>query len=435
MDLPILDQWLVRRMGWMNKEGLSSLPAPEDVRRWQLERLREVVARAQKNSPFYGGHFSGVDTASILSVDDFSHLPMMTPGDVSGGPEQLLCVSQDEIARVVTLQSSGTTGPPKRIFHTEDDLEATRDYFAWGIRNLVGPGETAFVLMPGDRPGGVGTLLVDALSRSGARAVPHGVMENSAAALDHCLSEEASCIVGPASHVNMLACAWEKRELPKDQIRSVLLCWDVTPDAVMRNVERAFGCRVFRHWGMIETGLGGAVECAPGSGLHLRETDVYIEIVSPQTGDLLPDGEFGELVVTTPLRRGMPLIRYRTGDAGRLLPGQCACGSPLRRLDPLVYRMADGVEMGSGKLTLRALNETLYGVPGLEDFSVRYASGYLSLRVCADAEGLAARARDALLRLAVIEEAVASFGLVIDVQVSTDGSPAVPGLGKRCIQT
>ena len=428
MALSILDQWLVRRMAWPGRLP----PSPEEVRRWQLGRLRSLVAHAQANSPFYGSLLAGIDAASIRSVEDFSRLPMVSPDDVRENPERLLCVSQDEIARVVTLQSSGTTGQPKRIFYTRDDLEATTDYFDWGMRNMVGPEQTALVLMPGERPGGVGRLLMNALARSGARAVAHGVLEHAGDAVDQLLAEQAVCVVGPPPHVNLLACEWARRGLSTGQIRSVLLCWDAVPDAVARNVEAIFGCRVFRHWGMIETGLGGAVECAPGSGMHLRETDVFVEIVDPETDRLVPDGDFGEMVVTTPLKRGMPLIRYRTGDSGRILPGRCRCGSPLRRLDPAVSRLSEGVSLGGGELRLEELSEALFAVPGLGDYFARLSGGTLQLVVCGD-RGVRERAEAALMSVPAVRREVAQGELRIEIETKHDASPAVPGLGKRQI--
>lgn len=417
-------------MGWA--EALP--PSKDALREWQLDRLRALIAHAQANSPFYERRLSGVDPASVRSVEDFSRLPTVSPDDLRGNPERFLCVSQDEIARVVTLQSSGTTGQPKRVFHTRDDLEATADYFDWGMRNLVGPGRTVLVLMPGERPGGVGRLLVDALSRSGARAVAHGVLEDAGAGLDRLLAEEASCIVGPPAHVNLLAREWERRGLPAGKVRSVLLCWDTVPDAVADNAERIFGCRVFRHWGMIETGLGGAVECAPGSDLHLREADVFLEVVDPETGRLVPDGEFGEMVVTMLLKLGMPLIRYRTGDQGRILPGGCGCGSPLRRLDPHVRRLSNGVATDAGRLRIEELNEVLYAVDGLGDFSARLSGRTLRVLVCGG-DGVGERAALALASVPVIARGVAENVLRIDVETKNDAVPAVPGLGKRRIET
>lgn len=419
-----LDDWLVHRMGWSG----SRRPTSGEVRCWQMEQLRAVIAHARANSPFYGRTLAGFDVEAIRTAEDFSRLPMMTAGDLREYPEQLLCVSQDDIARVVTLHSSGTTGKPKRVFHTQDDQEATIIFFDWGMRNMIGPGQTALVLMPGERTGGVGMLLAEALTRFGARCVLHGILEDAKAALDQIVAENASCIVGPAAHINLIAYWWERLGMPKGRVQSVLLCWDAAPDAVVRNLERVFGCRVFRHWGMIETGLGGAVECEPGSGMHLREADVYLEIVDPDTGRLVPAGEVGEMVVSTPLRRGMPLIRYRTGDSGRILPDQCVCGSPMRRLDPHVSRISDGISVGSNRLRLADLNETLYPVPGLADFAVALSKDTLLVRVCGSAES-GRRAHDALASMPVVAEA----NLAIEIEMNNDAAPAVPGLGKRQI--
>ena len=426
-----LDRWLLRRM---DRPDVESPPGPEELRGWQLARLREAVIHARLHSPFYTRHLVGVDPLAIGSFEDFSRVPSITPETVRQAPERLLCVSQDEIARVVTLQSSGTTGQPKRIFNTGDDLEATTEFFNWGMRNMVGPGETAFVLMPGDRPGGVGRLLGKALSRFGAGAVSLGVLEDAETAVDRLLDEGASCIVGSPQHVNLMARAWEARGLSRERIRSVLLCWDSIPDAVASNCERIFGCGVFRHWGMIETGLGGAVECAPGSGMHLREAELYLEIVDPATGALQPDGEFGEMVVTTLLRRGMPLIRYRTGDVGRILPGPCPCGSPMRRLDSRIRRASAGVETGAGRLILEDLAESLYSLDGLGDFGAWFGNGVLRIKASGAGRTVAGNVRSALESVPVLRHALETEAIALEISFEEGFVPAVPGLGKRTIQ-
>jgi phenylacetate-coenzyme A ligase PaaK-like adenylate-forming protein len=412
----------------MDRDTVPSVP---ELRCWLTERLKALVDHARRGSPFYGRHLAEVRSADIRSLEDFARLPMITPEHLRANPDALLSVSRDDIERVVTLSSSGTTGEPKRIFHTADDLEATVDFFAWGMANMVEPGGTALVLLPGSRPGGVGQLLNEALSRFGSRAVAFGELTEAGEVVERCLAEKATCVVGSPAHVNLLAYAWEARGLPKGRIRSALLCWDVVPDAVRDSVSERLGCRVFRHWGMIETGLGGAVECEPGSGMHLRETDVYVEIVDPSTGALLPDGEFGEMVVTTPLKMGMPLIRYRTGDVGRILPGACGCGSPLRRLDPLVRRKRDGVSLPTGQLVLRELNETLYAVPGLADFVARLTEQTLRLTVCGDVSPKNILA--ALNKLPVLAEGLANGSLAVEIQNRQDTAPAVSGLEKRRI--
>ncbi|WP_419786655.1 DVU_1553 family AMP-dependent CoA ligase [Pseudodesulfovibrio sp.] len=423
---PWLDRCLARRMGRDDKSPVSD----KELRSWQRDHLARIVAHAKANSPFYARHLADADPTAIHSFEDFAKLPFLMPEDVGRAPEQLLCVSQDEIARVVTLTSSGTTGEPKRIFHTAEDLEATTDFFSWGMSRMVTPGKTVMVLMPDDRPGGVARLLGEALKRFGVRAVAHGVMHDAEQALYHCLEEDVCCIIGSPAHVNLLAMAAASRSFSGWSPRAVLLCWDSIPDAVVHNCERALGCEVFRHWGMIETCLGGGVECSPGSGLHLREADIYLEVVHPVTGALLPDGEVGELVLTTPLRMGMPFIRYRTGDLGRLIPGECWCGSPLRRLDPHVRRAcvdADGV-------ILEELNEALYAVDGLGDFAAALDNGKLSVRYCGLGSRLEEKVRSALETVPSVRHSLTSGNMALDLIFGGELVPAVPGLGKRYIR-
>ena len=110
-------------------------------------------------------------------------------------------------------------------------------------------------------------------------------------------------------------------------LKTVLLSTDHCSPVVATAIEAAWGCRVFDHYGTTEMGLGGGVDCEAHAGYHLREADLLVEVVDPESGAPLPDGEYGEVVFTTLTREAMPLIRYRTGDRGRFLPGACPCGS------------------------------------------------------------------------------------------------------------
>ena len=101
---------------------------------------------------------------------------------------------------------------------------------------------------------------------------------------------------------------------------------------------------------MTEMGLGGGVQCSARQGYHLREADLYFEIVDPHSGEPLPEGELGEVVFTTLTREGMPLIRYRTGDLSRFLPGQCPCGTLLRSMESIRQRVAGNLELAGGRL-------------------------------------------------------------------------------------
>ena len=359
-----LDRWVAGKLG-VPEARLSdgALDA------YQLERLREMFDWARERSPFYRAHLARVPPMSTLS--DLRHVPFTTADDVRTRGAQLLCVSQDEVSRVVTLRSSGTTGPPKRLHFTAGDQEATIDFFQHGMATLVGRGDRVLILLPGEVQGSVGALLAEALRRLEATPIPHGFVSDLPAAIAVFRRERPTSLVG--APVQALALARFGEEVAKErfQLRTALLTTDHVPDAIVRALEGAWGCEVFEHYGMTEMGLGGAVDCAAHAGYHLREPDLYVEIVDRATGEPLPEGARGEIVFTTLGRRGMPLIRYRTGDLSRFLPGPCPCGAKLRRLERVRGRIAE-LRL-SGDLTTPALDDSLFKVPGLVDYTAALA--------------------------------------------------------------
>jgi phenylacetate-coenzyme A ligase PaaK-like adenylate-forming protein len=157
--------------------------------------------------------------------------------------------------------------------------------------------------------------------------------------------------------------------IPMGTIRSMLLCSDTIPESLCGELEELLGCEIFTHYGTVEPGLGGGVDCAAHCGCHLREADLLFEIIDPHTAEPLPEGEWGEIVFTTLTRTGMPLLRYRTGDLGRLLPGPCPCGSAIVRLDRVLGRLNQIITLKNGaRLALHDLDQVLFSLPGLLDF-------------------------------------------------------------------
>lgn len=138
----------------------------------------------------------------------------------------------------------------------------------------------------------------------------------------------------------------------------------------------AWGCRVFNHYGSTEMGLGGGVECEALRGYHLREADLYFEIVDPVSGQAVPDGECGEVVFTTLTREGMPLIRYKTGDFSRFLKEPCPCGTVLKRMDKVRGRLKGTVQLRNGQcINISELDEIILGLKGVVDFSAELQEG------------------------------------------------------------
>ena len=208
-----------------------------------------------------------------------------------------------------------------------------------------------------------------------------------------------------------------------------MLSTDHVSTAIRHAIEAAFGCTVYNHYGMTEMGLGGGVECEARRGYHLREADLYFEIIDPATGRVLPDGECGEVAFTTLTRRGMPLIRYRTGDVSRFLTGPCPCGAHLKTLERITHRLDGRHRIGENYLTMADLDEAIFPIAGVLNFAATLArdhgrdSLHLDIQVADD------------VRVAPIMQAVTRaipFRQSLDVQVSTvNALPA--SMAKRSI--
>ncbi len=381
LPLSPLDPWIAQKIA----ASQSSLTRVE-IESWQVGKLNETLALVRGKSAFYRKLFAGMPE-SITTLDELCQFPLTTPEDVRANPLRFVCVSQDEIQRVVTLQSSGTTGEPKRIYFTAEDQELTVDFFGVGMSTLTEPGERVLIFLPGETPGSVGDLLRMGLARVGRVPLAYGPIRDPFHALERMESQQADCLVGSPTQMLGLARRWG---LGHKAPRTVLLSTDYVPMAIVRELERVWGCEVFNHYGATEMGLGGGVECAAHRGFHLREADLYFEIVHPETGEPVPDGEYGEVVFTTLTRRGMPLVRYRMGDRSRFVPGACPCGTTLRTLEAVRGRFSGFVEVGGEVLKLPDFDETLFAVPGVLNFRVTVAAEGGRERVIVEAQMLEA---------------------------------------------
>ncbi len=360
-----LEPWIAQKIG---VEG--NRLTQEHIQNYQLTWLRETLRLVRKRSPFYRAHLAGAPD-HLDCLEDLAQFPFTTADDLREQGLRFLCVSQGDIQRVVTLDTSGTTGAPKRLYFTASDQELTVDFFHVGMSTLTDPGDRVLILLPGERPGSVGDLLATALERLGAVAIKHGPVRDPVQTLEVLAEQRATGLVGVPVQVLALARIAESVGLsPPPVLKRLLLTTDHVPDAIVRELKRMWGCEVYNHYGMTEMGLGGGVECQARRGYHLREADLYFEIVDPVTGEPVDEGEEGEVVFTTLTRVGMPLLRYRTGDASRFIPGDCPCGTVLKTLERVRGRIQGRIEIGADYLTMADLDEALFPIAGLLDFSV-----------------------------------------------------------------
>lgn len=346
-----------------------------DLGEYQLRKLCDTLRLAKEKSRFYRRQLAD-GPIDLTALDDLTRLPFTTADDVRADPLSFVCVSQDDIQRVVTLDdtnfplttltTSGTTGQPKRLYFTRDDQELTIDFFHIGMSTFTAPGDRVLILLPGETPGSVGDLLAAGLQRLGAIPIKHGPVRDAAATLDVMRREKIDVLVGIPTHVLALA-RWSNTLKPR--LKAVLLSTDHVSNAIKPAIEAAFGCKVYNHYGMTEMGLGGGVDCEARCGYHLREADMLFEIIDPTSGEVVPDGESGEVVFTTLTRRGMPLIRYRTGDVSRFIPERCPCGTRLKTLERITHRWAGRVPIGLRTLTMADLDEALFAIDGVLNFT------------------------------------------------------------------
>jgi hypothetical protein len=155
-------------------------------------------------------------------------------------------------------------------------------------------------------------------------------------------------------------------------MESVLLSADYAAESLKARISKIFHCKTLNHYGSTEMGYGGALECGNFGGLHVRAPDLYFEIIDPKSGKPAPPGEEGELVLTTLTRRGMPLIRYRTGDFSRFVPGSCECGQITPRFAKPWRKKGGLVDLGGRTVSMPELDEILFSDRQVADYSASF---------------------------------------------------------------
>ncbi len=430
-----LEYHIARKIGLGSGQALSRKALAE----WQLNKINETIAYARTHSLFYRNLFSEISDKPLTSLSDLAQFPFTTADDIRTDPMRFLCVSQDQVARVVTLRTSGTTLAPKRVFFSESDMELTTDFFQHGISAMVKPKQKVLILMPGTTPGSVGDLLVKALARMDVEGIVHGPVTDPESALAEVIENHIDCLVGIPVQILSMARHEKSSAVRKGQIKSVLLSSDYIPNSIISELRRTWGCDVFQHYGMTEMGLGGGVECRAFDGYHLREADIWFEIIAPDTGQPVPDGESGEVVFTTLTRNAMPLIRYRTGDRSSFITEPCPCGSVLRRMKPIFGRIENIFRLRNhSKLTMPLLDEAIFAIPGVWNYQAQISQSescdFLEISLYADNRNpteILGQVRHAIMNISQIREAFRQHILEISDIHLTRNSRFFTGTAKR----
>ena len=424
MNVTSLENWILERTHIASK-------SQEALKAYQLEKLIQTLTYAKEKSRFYHEKLKEIDPSSMTSFKDFERIAFTTPEEIKRNSLDFICVSSSDIERIVTLNTSGTTGDEKRIFFTHEDLEATIDFFQYGMNCLVKQDDKVMVLLPGQAYASIGDLLKKALAKSGIECIVQGVL-GDVEKMAQCIEKNnITCLVGIPMQVLYLSRV--KPELFYTHIKKVLLSTDYVPDALVEALSRNSTCKVFNHYGMTEMGYGGGVECECLNGYHLRENDLYFEIIDPSSGEPVKDGEYGEVVFTTLKRQAMPLIRYKTGDKARFLTQACACGTFLRTMEKVQGRIENKACIHGHDIHLRELDEILLRNASVLDykFTVRENNALhvkLILETQEDDEAL----KDAITKQ-LREHFTFEFKIMIDAEIDDHSIKTTNSMIKRKI--
>jgi phenylacetate-CoA ligase len=310
----------------------------------QLERLKKTLKRA-KDSVHYGRIFGQekLDVKKIKKLSDIKHIPLTIKDDLrEQWPYGFLAVSRDKLVRMHS--SSGTTGRATVIFHTKKDLKAwtnlvARSMYMAGVRK-----SDVFqnMMTYGLFTGGLGFHY--GAEEIGALVIPAGA-GNSKRQIQLARDFGTTAVHIIPSYALHLATVFE--EVGVDPRRDTLIKMafvgaEPHSEKMRKKIEDLFGFKAFNSYGLSEmNGPGVAFECPCQNGLHIWEDNFLVEIINPDTLEPVPDGEEGELVLTTLQREGMPILRYRTKDLTRIIPGPCECGRTHRRIERIKGRTDD----------------------------------------------------------------------------------------------
>ena len=328
----------------MARTFMPQIRSEEELKSVQLEGLKWTVDHAYRGSEFYRKKFdeAGVKPGDISSLDDLSRLPFTVADDLRDGyPFPLRSVPFERIVRIHA--SSGTTGKRKVLCYTQKDIDDWADMFArcYEMAGLTQEDRVQIAVGYGVWTAGVGFQI--GCERFGALVIPAGPgnLDMQCQFLEDFRSTALCCT---ASMGLLMAEEIERRGL-RDRInlRKIIYGSERSSDAMRDRIKQISGVEdMFDIPGLTELyGPGTGLECSKHEGIHYWADYYILEILDPETLQPVPDGETGEMVITTLKKEAAPLIRYRTRDLTRLIPHRCSCGNILPMHDRLLGRSDD----------------------------------------------------------------------------------------------
>ena len=307
----------------------------------QLEQVNDRIKALVSAGSFYGKKLEAAGITEVKSYEEFLKLPFSEKKDLRDAyPLGLMTAPEEEIVRIHS--SSGTTGTPVIIPYTAKDVDDwgemfKRCYEVAGITN-----KDRIHITPGYGLWTAGIGFQNGCEKLGAMAIPMGP-GNTEKQLEMMQSMKSTVLCSTSSYALLLAEEIEKRGI-KDKIhlKKGVIGSERWSKKMRDRIADSLGIELYDIYGLTEIyGPGIGINCEHNTGMHYWDDYIYLEIIDPKTGEPVPDGEQGEIVITTLVKEGAPLIRYRTHDLSRIIPGECPCGRSYPRIDTIMGRTDD----------------------------------------------------------------------------------------------
>ena len=338
----------------------------------QIELVNDRIQALVSAGSFYGKKLQQAGITEIHSVEDFQKLPFSEKKDLRDAyPLGLMTAPEEEIVRIHS--SSGTTGTPVIIPYTAKDVDDwaimfSRCYETAGITN-----KDRIQITPGYGLWTAGIGFQNGAEKLGAMVIPMGP-GNTDKQLQMMQDMESTVICATSSYALLLAEEIQKRGIrDKIKLKKGVIGSERWSQKMRDRIANELGIELYDIYGLTEIyGPGIGINCEHNTGMHYWDDYLYIEIIDPQTGENVPDGEYGEIVITTLVKEGAPLIRYRTHDLSRIIPGTCPCGRSYPRLDTIMGRTDDMMKFRGVNVFPSQIEEVLASFPEISsEYQIR----------------------------------------------------------------
>ena len=356
----------------------------------QLQQVDRQIQRLLHTGNFYGKRLREAGVDGVKSVEDFDQLPFSQKEDLREAyPLGLMAVPEEQVVRIHS--SSGTTGTPVIIPYTAKDVD---DWAVMFKRCYEFAGITAkdrIQITPGYGLWTAGIGFQNGAEKLGAMVVPMGP-GNTEKQIKMMVDMKTTVITATSSYALLLAEEIQKRGL-RDKIclKKGVIGSERWGQKIRERISTELGIELYDIYGLTEIyGPGIGVSCQYDNGMHIWDDYVYLEIIDPATGKNVPDGEFGEIVLTTLVKEGAPLIRYRTHDISRILTGDCPCGHKYPRIDMISGRSDDMMKIKGVNVFPKQIEEVLATFPELSsEYQIRlsHLDGKDTMRIYVETTG------------------------------------------------